>query len=250
MLKLSKFHLLVCLSLVLCWAEVARAGVFDVNPVKVELTPRKKSQLLTLTNKGDKPIRFILNINAWEEQPDGKMTLVPTKELVVFPTLLELKLGKDRKIRIGTLKPATTKEVTYRLIVEEQPPDPGVNDDKTTINVLTKLSIPIFVVPKKPEPKLSATVKVINGQAQVELTNPGNAHLRVNTIELVGDGVGRPGAFTHQLKGWYLLADGKRVYQVPIPADVCTQLNELRVQIDSTVEPVMSKVAVLPADCS
>src|SRR5512141_1630359 len=81
-------------------AEVMRASAFRVTPIQVELSG-KSSALLTLTNESGQPLRFQISAFSWSQAPNGDMQLNPTQDISFFPSLLTLKAGEERKVRVG-----------------------------------------------------------------------------------------------------------------------------------------------------
>jgi fimbrial chaperone protein len=176
--------------------------------------------------------------------------MTPARDLVVFPTLLELLAGGARRIRVGTLKPPTGqgREVSYRLIVEELPTEG--RQPLNAVRLRVRMSLPVFVQPARPKAALAvASLEVKAGQARLVLENRGNAHLRTSSIQVIGAGAAGQPLLQQELKGWYLLAGGRRVYPVPLDAQVCPQLRTLRVVAESDAGKVEGSVPVLPSQC-
>ncbi len=88
-------------ALALLTASLLEASQFTVNPTRVELSGRATSALVAVRNDGPAPIRLQLKTHAWAQTPDGQMTLSPTDDVVVFPTMVTLAPGEERKIRVA-----------------------------------------------------------------------------------------------------------------------------------------------------
>jgi len=200
------------LGLALGLAGEAQGGTFNVSPITFELGPGRGSQIVTVTNQGGEPARFQLTLNTWTLNEDGTQTLTPTKELVVFPTLLDLPAGAARKIRVGTLKPATGQgpEKTYRLMVAEIPIQG--REVPSGVRMLTTMSIPVFVQPAKPRAALVVgSFGVKAGQAELALENRGNSYLKLKKVQVTGLTADNEPLLTEDLKAWYLLAGNRRL---------------------------------------
>jgi len=229
----------------------AQGGTFHVTPVTFELGPGQGSEIVTVTNQGGESARFQLTLNSWTMKDDGTQTLTPNKELVVFPTLLDLPAGAARKIRVGTLKPPTAQgpEKTYRLIVAEIPIEG--REVPNGVRMLTTMSLPVFVQPAKPKAALAvASLSVKAGQAELILENRGNSYLRLKKVTVTALGGDGKALVTEDLKAWYLLAGNRRVYPIPFKPGICPQLRTLKVVAESDRGGKVEKtVPVQPSAC-
>src|SRR5262245_59654011 len=95
--------------------SAAAQATFTISRVQVFLSPAVKSEVLTLANVSAAPLRFQLNVFAWDQSPQGEMVLTPTRDIVFFPPLLTLAPGEQRNIRVGTATPPGSSEKTFRL---------------------------------------------------------------------------------------------------------------------------------------
>ena len=107
--------------------------------------------------------------------------------LVFFPALLSLGPGKERKIRVGSTIPAGAAERTYRIFVEELPPArvSKVANAGTQVRVLTKMGVPIFVQPARPEPAGRIEMEGSEGgHLRFRVRNTGNAHFLLESMHV------------------------------------------------------------------
>jgi len=130
-------------------ASGAAATTYSVSPTRVVLTTAMRSQLVTIKNESDRPLRFQLSMMAWSQDPAGAMQLAPTEDVVYFPSLLTLEKGEERKVRVGTAVPAGSVERSYRLFIEELPPAERP-DQSGVVRILTRTSIPSSFSPPSP----------------------------------------------------------------------------------------------------
>jgi hypothetical protein len=99
------------------------------------------------------------------------------------------------------------------------------------IRVLTKMGIPIFLVPAKPV--AAATLKSLalrGGTIHFTLNNDGTVHLlpaRIHVRAHTGSSI----AFENEVSGWYVLAGGRRDFSSPIPASACADITSVTVEI-------------------
>jgi len=60
-------------------ASSARAGNFQVSPVRVSLDEKTRSVLLTLSNRGSAPVRLQVDAYRWDETPTGTPVIEATR---------------------------------------------------------------------------------------------------------------------------------------------------------------------------
>lgn len=234
----TTLHILLGLIL-LTMSEPAWAGDFQVNPVRVSLSPTAQAGMVTVSNRASAPVRLQLQGFAWSETLAGEQVLTPTERLVVFPTLLELAPGESRRVRIGLNGAPGTSEETYRLIVEELP-DHRTPDPKG-VAIRMRMSIPIFAssvdasVAGGTRGAVSDT-RVLPGRERklrIELSNLGERHFKAGKIEVKLDLKGRA-PLTAKLSGWYVLAGKKREHLVELPREArCVTRATISVETDT-----------------
>jgi fimbrial chaperone protein len=121
------------------------------------------------------------------------------------------------------------REKTYRIFVEELPPTTGAAG--AGVRVLTKMGIPIFVRPVKEV--ATATLNDLrqqDGALRFTLTNAGTVHIVPQSIKVRGL-AGSNAAFDHELEGWYVLAGGRREFELAFPKNACAQVTSIVVDI-------------------
>jgi fimbrial chaperone protein len=212
--------------------RLVSASSYGVNPTQVVLSAATSSRLVTLRNDGAEPLRFQITTFKWDQTPQGEMRLEPTRDIVVFPSLLTVDPGKTRTIRVGFTGAVGTTEATYRIFVEELPPDSpaGANGG---IRMLTRTGIPVFIQPKQPAGKAQLSQLRLDGsQVSFALRNIGNVHMLPQRIRVRG--LDKLGAVTvdQDVPGWYVLAGGVRNYEVPIPTGSCAALASLSATVE------------------
>lgn len=215
------------------------AGDFQVNPVRVSLSPTAQAGMVTVSNRAGSSVRLQLQGFAWSETVGGEQVLTPSDRLVIFPTLLELGPGESRRVRVGLNGPPAATEETYRLIVEELP-DHRTPDPKG-VAIRMRMSIPIFATSADPSaeagPRGAVTeARILPGRErklQIELGNLGVRHFKAGKIEVKLDLKGRP-PLTAKLSGWYVLAGKKRQHLVELPKEArCVTRATISVETDT-----------------
>src|SRR5687768_13080143 len=188
------------------YASPAWAAVVTVNPTRVHLSASQRSELIELRNSGTEPARFQAQAHAWHETVDGQLVLAPTRDLLFFPSLLEIPAGETRRIRVAsTVRPGAVDR-TYRMILDEFPRPASAG----TVLVLTRLSIPVFVQPEKPKPSPGVRADIVRGQVVIWVTNVGNSYFKAASVRVVARSAANEVVFEQSLTGWYMLAGGKR----------------------------------------
>jgi fimbrial chaperone protein len=207
-----------------------------VSPVVVELAAGQRTALLTVRNAGAAPVRLQAKASTWTNGPDGRMQLSPTREVAIFPPLLELAPGETRNLRVGTDAPAQPVERAWRLSLEELPredaPPAGMG-----VRVLTRVGLPVFLAPAA-APVARGEVQFLaraGGKVRFAVRNTGTVRLRPSAVSFaLVSGRGEP-VFEKPLDPWYLLAREERVYEVEPPAGACDRAAEMvaTVQLES-----------------
>jgi fimbrial chaperone protein len=209
-------------------AGIASAATFTVDPTQIFMSNRSGSVLLTLRNESTETLRFQLSVFAWTQSPSGEMQLVPTEDIVFFPTLLTLKPSETRRVRVGNATGFEAREKTYRIFVEELPPESQAHDG---VRVLTKMGIPIFLRPAKEV--ASATLNDLRqqeGALRFTLANAGTVHIVPQSIKVRGL-AGSKTAFERELDGWYVLAGGRREFEMAFPKSECAHVTSIVVDM-------------------
>ena len=217
--------------LVLMRTEVALAGTFQVNPIRITLSPQGSSSLLTVRNDSTEKVRFQIGIFEWDQTAEGEMLLNPTEDLIFYPSLLTIDAGDERNIRVGTNKSIVTNEKSYRIFVEELPPTE--NSDHKGIRILTKMGVPIFIQPTKQLVQAQVDhMKMGETEFSFELRNTGNVHFFPRNIHVRGSGSQGEIILANQLQHWYILSGGVRKYSIEIPPKDCPKLQSLTVEVE------------------
>jgi fimbrial chaperone protein len=226
------------------------ASNFNINPVKVSLSGKTSSQLLTLQNNSDELLRFQVKSYAWNQDAKGQMQLTPTNDIVVFPSLLSLQPKEERRLRIGTVTPVGETEKTYRVFVEELPSQQKPDQTQPQIRVLTKVGIPIFLQPR--QPAINGDIEAMtvrNSQLAFQVKNTGNVHFVTQNVRVQGvDDTGKA-LFDRQQNGWYVLAGQSQPYNLPIPQQVCSKTKSLLVEVQTDNKKLQQRLAIPQGAC-
>lgn len=238
------------LGLALSWAEPAYASSIAISPVNIVLSRDNPTALLTLHNLGTESASFSLSMAAWNQSESGKMELTPTSDIVFFPTLLTLAPGEQRKIRIGTALQPAQLEQTFRIVLEELP-RPRTQAPGLQIQVLSKITVPIFLEPTASRVATDINeVSVKRGRLVFRLNNVGTVHVVPGVISVVGADGGGNALFDSKLKGWYLLGGGSRLYAFAMPGRTCAKVRTLSITVDVNAALVRKSLETPAGACA
>lgn len=214
----------------LAGAGHAHAARFQVHPTRVDLAGDHHVGSVTVTNRSTGTVRFQVTAMAWSEGEDGTTGLVATDDVVVYPSLFSLPAGASRAVRVTTATPPGSREVSYRIFVEELPPPrTGGGGAPGRVTMLTRMAIPVFLPPTRDHVAGAVTAAVSADAIDLRLVNRGSVHVRVKAVRVIAEGAGGV-VFDRSQAGWYLLAGGARRYRLPLAAGERARIQRVRVE--------------------
>lgn len=228
----------------------ARAAGLEVVPILVEIEPKAPRAHVVVRNLADAPVRLEISVSAWDQGPDGRMLLAPAPNLVVYPPLLELPAKGERQVRISAAGGFGAMEGSYRLFVNELPDPAKASGTTTAVRFLTRLGIPVFLLPPKKLARLEfAEAGVKDGRLAFQLRNTGNTRLYPTKVSVSGlDADGKP-LFASELDTWYVLAGGHRTFDFAIPKADCAKVRKLTLELPAQQIPVRTGVETPGGAC-
>lgn len=211
-------------------ASTASAGEWRVTPIRLDFDARTKSAVITVINEGDEKVNFQIRAFEWMQDAEGKDQYQETQEIIFFPRIMALDKKEERVIRAGIRIPATTKEKTYRLFIEEIPAPQKAEGTMVAINL--RFGVPIFVKPLREDPRavIEKTELSKGGVVNTTLKNTGNVHLVINSIDIKGKKATGEEVFSKELAGWYLLSGVTRLYSSSIPEPLCKETSVIEIE--------------------
>lgn len=222
--------------------SLGNAGQWRVAPVRINLDQRAKSSVITILNDGDETVTLQGNAMEWTQDAQGKDVYKETKDLIFFPRVLMLKKGEQKIVRAGIRVPATAKEKTYRLFIEEIPQPKTETSGATQLTVTIRFGVPIFVKPLKEEPAAElAAVTLSKGVVSADVRNTGNTHFRITEVIVKGSDAKGQETFTEKLNGWYLLAGAGRVYSTSFLPEKCTATKQLDITVSTDTNITLNR---------
>ena len=162
---------------------VADGASLQVSPVRLELAPGQAATKIVLGNTGSDVVAAQVRVMRWVQE-DGKDQLLPTRDVVASPPLIELSPGKQNVVRIvRTNKAETSGEEAYRLLVDQLPPPAG--SPGNVLNFRVRYSIPVFFRCKTSSaPQLDWQVETSKQRTVLEVANAGGSYLRLSRLAI------------------------------------------------------------------
>jgi len=179
----------------LCWTALAvmgslvfgtaDAGTLKVSPLKVILPADGRSEVIRLKNPDQRPALVQVQAIEWAAAEDLDKAK-RADEILAVPPIFELNPNSEQVIRLALRNPGTAGvEKAYRLLITEVPEE----IEGGGVSFAVRLNLPLFVTPRGAEPKPEWRFGYKpSGEAELVLTNHGNAHLMVKSLELRGVG--------------------------------------------------------------
>jgi fimbrial chaperone protein len=160
----------------------AQSGGIQVAPVMVTMTEAHNISSLRIRNGRDAPIAFEVDAYAWRQE-NGEDVLTPTTDLIVAPTVFEIRDGAEQIIRLGVLAPGGDTERAYRIILRELP---RLHREGATLGFTLEMSLPVFVTPTDARANVLTEVRRGADESAVMLLNTGRAHAQLSAEEIGG----------------------------------------------------------------
>lgn len=225
---------------------IAFAANFGVGPMMVELGNAAKTGLVKISNIDASPLQLQVRLFSWTLGAQGESLYEESDDLVFFPHLLEIQPKEERLIRAGIKQPATDKEKSYMLFIEEIPQSQKrtLEDESLAasakgmkVAVAVRFGVPVFVLPVKPEFNAEVShIALDKGVLALTVKNTGNTHLVIPEIQLKSEG-----KFTKSVIGGTILSGSARDYRIAIPDDSCNTIGQLDIVVKTRTEKLEPK---------
>ena len=156
-----------------------QAQSLSVSPVTFNLAASQQATSLTVRNDGAEETVVQIRPFAWTQQPED--VLAPADDVVVSPRIVTIPPRSNQVFRVLVRHKATSKELTYRLILDQIPraSEPGA------VRMVLRISMPIFVEPVAPaNPGVRFRLARRDGDTVLVLENPGARHETLRNVVL------------------------------------------------------------------
>jgi fimbrial chaperone protein len=208
----------------------AFAGQFSVSPIRLDFDRHIKSGSITVLNQGTEPLDLQMRAMEWTQDAEGKDQYAETNDIIFFPRIMTLQGGESRILRMGIRLPATLKEKTYRLFLEEIPN--LKKTEGTQVAIAVRFGVPIFVKPIEEKPRGEVEkIELSKGNLRIVIKNIGNVHFLIDKIYIRGKNASSQYVFSKELNGWYLLSEDSRLYTTSISQEDCMNIKQIDVEI-------------------
>jgi fimbrial chaperone protein len=188
------------------------ASTLNVAPVRVELNATQSTAVVTIHNSEDSPVVVQARPTAWSQR-DERDQLDETHDVIVTPPLFTIPAKSDQVLRIALLrKPDPVRELDYRLVLSEVPPEVG--PDFKGLRMALRITLPIFgAAQTRASPEVAWHHQwQPDGTLQIEATNSGTAHIQILDFDVQG---GDPAAqVLHTDNARYLLPGSTARWQL------------------------------------
>lgn len=191
---MKKIKILTAL-LLSAFASASMASQVSVSKLRINLENGQTADFLNLHNESDTDKEaFEITLKKWQQKDNlgenfatgPEEILSDTETVLASPKTVVLLPKKDKLIRIIVNDAEEAKkDYSYRLILN-QLPNKELGQQKNTVNLLFKISLPIFVYSDgiKTLEKMKVEHKIVkeNGKNYLLLTNKDNQHLQVQDV--------------------------------------------------------------------
>jgi fimbrial chaperone protein len=237
----------LCLAFLLAAPLAALAASLGISPVRVELSPAAPTAALTLRNGGDDPTVVQVHAVAWS-QKNGEDVYEPTSEVIVSPPIFTVAANSAQVVRVGLRRaPDARRELSYRIYLQEVPgpPQPGVPG----LQMALRIGVPVFVKPVQPaKAELNWRIgRDAGGALRVAATNPGEMHVQLIGIKLLGVGAAPEAPPLASLEsGGYLLPGQSHEWRLEPKPGLPADTTRLRVRASTDAGELSADVTLDP----
>lgn len=208
----TTFALLLAVVIAGSARHTALAGAFEVAPTTIDLSPKTRTALVRITNRGAQAVTIQVRPYDWGQSGD-RDTLTPSTALVVSPATARLPPGGRQVIRLRESGSASKAgEQAHRLLISELASGDAAAAGR--VRVLLQFSLPVFGPAEEPPGTtgLSWNARATGGQLILTAANAGTRHAKLINLAVMGDGVAGRNEVAPMV---YVLADTSRSWRLP-----------------------------------
>ena len=176
-----------------CLFSSANAAEVSVSKLRINLENGQTTDFLNLNNQSTtNKESFEVTLQKWSQKPAEKFGEAPievlenSSDIIVSPKTLVVLPGKDKVVRLIVNKPEEVKKnYSYRLIIN-QLPNKEVGSSTNTVNLLFKISLPIFIyqdaIKTVGKMKIENNIVTQNGKKYLSIKNNDTQHIQISGI--------------------------------------------------------------------
>jgi fimbrial chaperone protein len=238
------------LGLALCAAEGASASGFEYTPPTVHLTGRAHTASVTVTNRGDAPLRVEVQAFHLNQGLDGRTLLDETDQILVFPQMILIPPGTSRQVRLAVLAPPTDREQTYQVSITEIPAFSSPATGAPGVMMRMRAEVPVYLGPTvEREAAAIAAATVQNGALDFSVGNVGTVHFEAKNVHVVGLSSDMREIFAQDLSAQLVFAGSQRDYHVVLGPKECDSLRAMRITLDADAQHLTKTLDLPGATC-
>lgn len=221
----------------------AAAADFSVYPTRIDIARPGRSPAVTVANLDARPLRIHLRLAEWSQDDSGRDIYSDAGRIKAVNGNVVIAPGESRELDVDVAPLPGRRERTYRLFLDEIPDQSESRGDEG--NFAVSFALPIFMAPSSPERRAEVeAVTLDKGELKVTVANPGNQHVRIESL------AASSGMFRKEIGGWYLLAGARRVHTLPIPVQACRRVSSVEIRIRTETGVLERTFAVDPGMCA
>jgi P pilus assembly chaperone PapD len=226
----SATRVMLCALALIFGLGSALARDFSVYPVRIELRPERAAETVVLSHRDDRELRFEVSYQAWDMDESGAWRLSDNDELLVHPLQIAVPPQASATLRVGHLGVPDGRQRAWRLFIQQLPDE--IEAETVQIQVLTRLSLPVFFGPGDAEPQAQLErARVETGELRFELGNPGAGYLGPQRLTLylldeAGELIG-----STEVDAGYVLAGRRLPLTVPLSSETCARIRTVVVDL-------------------
>jgi len=220
-----------------------------VSPLKIYFGSESNTASLKVVNDNPDTISLQLEAMTWFQDEEGQDQYAPTTDIIFFPKILSVKANEKRIIRVGYQgEPVGSLEQNYRLYLQQLPVEkPG----EISAKFVVRMGIPIFIRPAEEVIQWEFVAETLVEKGfQIRVNNIGTGFLMVGAMDVTGRDAAGEKVFSASEQGWYVLAQKRRSFVVPVDKQFCDQASTLEVSITANRETRNRQVDASSIDCS
>ena len=166
-----------------CVASPVLAATFNVSPIRVDLSPRRPTLPLSVTNDSDEAIVIQAQAVRWV-QDEVEDIYTDTNEVLATPPIFTVPAHGSQIVRVGLRRVFDQgKELSYRLYLTEIPG--AAKSESIGIQMRLRIALPIFASSASTAPLLKWSIFTRQGVQSLAVKNEGNSHALISNVRLM-----------------------------------------------------------------